>query len=174
MVIGVFGSACNPVTLGHYDAITQAMEKCDKLFIVPSFKHAFGKVMADYNLRCEMVSSFISDLSLDKSHDVSLSKIEEKLGQTKTPVYTFDVLSELQKLYPNDKIVFFCGTDVVNNFHNYYKGQDVLDNWDIVELEERTQTRSTLVREYIQKDLEISALVSPSVKEIIIKNKLYG
>ena len=40
---GVFGSAFNPPTRGHYDVLTQAAPHFDRRLLVPSVAHAFRK-----------------------------------------------------------------------------------------------------------------------------------
>ena len=54
MRIAVMGSAFNPPTLGHVDVIEQALANADRVWLVPSFRHAWGKEMAPYLDRCAM------------------------------------------------------------------------------------------------------------------------
>ena len=44
--IAVMGSAFNPPSLGHKDVVEQALKQCDQVWLVPAFRHAWGKSMA--------------------------------------------------------------------------------------------------------------------------------
>ena len=46
--IAVMGSAFNPPSLGHKDVVEQALKQCDQVWLVPAFRHAWGKKMAAY------------------------------------------------------------------------------------------------------------------------------
>lgn len=41
--IAVMGSAFNPPSLGHKDVVEQALTQCDQVWLVPAFRHAWGK-----------------------------------------------------------------------------------------------------------------------------------
>ena len=46
MNVAIFGSAFDPPTLGHADAVQFLLEtkKFDQVWLVPSFRHAFAKI----------------------------------------------------------------------------------------------------------------------------------
>lgn len=169
MKIGVFGSALNPMTLGHVDGINQALEVCDKVIVVPSYAHAFGKRMKPFDVRCELASMTIDHEFGGES--VELSRIEESISHDlgDRPVYTYDLLSELTKQYPDDDFVFLCGTDNVEILEKFYKYEEIVASWGFQELTERTPIRSTLVRNCVAQKQSIKGLVSPVVEERIIK-----
>ncbi|MEF1220429.1 nicotinate-nicotinamide nucleotide adenylyltransferase, partial [Photobacterium damselae] len=45
--IAIFGSAFNPPTLGHL-SVLERLSQFDKVLVLPSYAHAWGKVMLDY------------------------------------------------------------------------------------------------------------------------------
>ena len=90
--IAIFGSAFNPPSLGHKSVI-DSLAHFDKILLVPSIAHAWGKEMLDFDTRCQLVNAFISDLSLDQ---VELSLIEKSLFTPGESVTTYAVLSELR------------------------------------------------------------------------------
>lgn len=171
MKIGVFGSACNPITMGHYDAILQGLKYCDIVLIVPSFKHPFNKNMIDFNIRCDLVESFISDMGI--TEDVFLSKVEMDIYDGENPVYTYNVLNKLSEIYSCDEIVFLCGEDVYDSLDKFHMHEYIKDNWEIIKLNDVIKIRSTLVRSAINSNNDISSLVSKTVENKIKDNKYF-
>ncbi len=171
MKLGVFGSACNPITLGHYDAISEALDSFDKVLIVPSFCHPFGKNMIDFDHRCAMVNLFIKDLNL--SSKVELSKIEKEIYNGKDPIYTYFLLTQLKKEYSNSDISFICGQDVYDNLPNFTYYEDIVREFKVHNIGERVKIRSSLVRNGFKDDNDITYMLSTSVFQYIIENNLY-
>ena len=58
MKIAVFGSAFNPPSLGHKSVI-ERLSHFDKVLLVPSLSHAWGKEMLPFDTRIDMVLTFI-------------------------------------------------------------------------------------------------------------------
>lgn len=171
MKLGVFGSACNPITLGHYDAINEALKYFDKILIVPSFCHPFGKNMIDFEHRCTMVNLFIDDLNL--SSKVELSKAEKEIYNGVDPVYTYFLLLHFKKTFSNMDISFICGQDVFDNLSNFTYYKEIINNFKIHNIGERVNIRSSLVRSSINNNEKISHMLSDSVYQYILDNSLY-
>jgi nicotinate-nucleotide adenylyltransferase len=171
MKVGVFGSACNPITMGHYDAITQGLVHCDVILIVPSFMHPFGKKMIDFDTRCELVNFFISDMKIDSK--VKLSMVEKDIYEGNFPVYTYDVLQRLSLLHKNDEIIFLCGEDVYDSLDKFYMIDYIKKTWKIIKLSDSVKIRSTLVRNSLINNGKIDNLVSKTVAEELVKRRLY-
>jgi len=174
MKVAVFGSAFNPPTRGHQDAIENAMHArngVDRILLVPSFKHAFGKFMADYEVRVAMLEAFVQDLADSR---IELCTIEEVLYQEGKPVYTWDVLLHLEQSLPsNTQLSFVIGPDNAKNWHKFYKAAEIQQRWHLLEVPERKAIRSTLVRESLKHKQDVSALLTPSVETYIKAHKLY-
>lgn len=166
MKIGVFGSAVNPVTLGHMDAIEQALEVCDKVLLVPSFSHAFGKDMKPFTFRCDLAELAVKECFGDR---VTVSRLEEKLFDG-APIYTWKLMSALAEQYPSDQLVFLCGQDNIDNFSAFDRSEYILDNWEVVGLKERKVIRSTLVRNAVAAGECIKRFVPSSVIKQINEN----
>lgn len=173
--IAVFGSAFDPPTLGHKDAIDSIMaspEKFDKILLVPSYSHAFGKHMTEYSHRVEMLTLFTEDL-----HDtrVITCDIEPQISQQQKPVYTYDVLMHInQHLYPESKITFVMGPDNLVNWNKFYKSDEIEKRWHIFVVPQRQAIRSTLVRDAVSKKGGISRYVTANVAKYIQLNSLYS
>jgi nicotinate-nucleotide adenylyltransferase len=105
MVIGVLGGSFCPPTIAHFELSKKCIELglCDKVVWVPvndAYKKETNIAAAH---RIEMVK-----LALNGEANVTYSLHEQ--GYNKM-VYTYDSLKMLQKLYPNDRIVFIAGAD---------------------------------------------------------------
>ncbi|CAH7339717.1 Nicotinate-nucleotide adenylyltransferase [Vibrio chagasii] len=166
--IGVFGSALNPMTLGHVDAIKQALELCDRVLVVPSFSHAFSKKMKPFDLRVELArktveAEFAGGL-------VEVSTVEQELSKTiEGAIYTYDLLDSLSKADPENEYVFLCGTDNIQNFDAFYKSDEIMNGWSVLGLEERVAIRSTYVRNNVVEGLNIKNMVSSSIESDVKK-----
>lgn len=143
--IAVFGSAFNPPSLGHKSIIDSLMH-FDRVLLLPSISHAWGKEMLDYQARCELVDAFIEDL---QSSNVVRSTVEETLYQPNHSVTTFAVLSELQRQYPEYEITFVIGPDNLLILLNFYKADEILNRWSVMACPETVKVRSTDIRKAI-------------------------
>ncbi len=133
--IGVFGASFNPPTLGHFDALRQALPHFDEILLVPSISHPFRKTLAPIEHRLAMLEIFLNDLqSLKKGNIVKISLIEQSMPinePAKEFIYTYDVLTELGKLYQSQhqtfQLRFILGPD--NNhpdvWHKFYRYQEI-------------------------------------------------
>jgi len=150
----VFGSAFNPPHAGHADVINQALEKFDCVIVVPSFSHAFGKSMAPFELRLDMVNALVK-LHSDWLQRVIVSDIEKTIADRKpgnSPIYTYDVLVELEALYQNDPLTFVVGPDNADPqiWAKFYKASEIDKCWGRWEAKERQRVRSTGIRKILK------------------------
>jgi nicotinate-nucleotide adenylyltransferase len=174
MNIAVFGSAFNPPTCGHKDAIEYVLEntKVDNVLLVPSFKHAFAKDMVDYETRLHMLKLFVEDI---KNPRVKELAIEHQIhSDSDKPVYTYDLLSFMQqKLYPQANLSFVVGPDNKANWHRFYKAAEIEQTWSLITVPERINVRSTAVREGLVKGSDISTMVTPRLSAFLNASELY-
>ena len=172
MKIAVFGSAFNPPTLGHADAIQYLQEThhFDEIWLVPSYKHAFAKTMLKYDLRVSMLHEFVADLD---NLSIKSVAIEDRVAADDKPVFTWDLLNYVQKMDPQHKFSFVMGPDNKANWHKFYKAEEIQQKWQLVVVPERQNIRSSIVRSAIENETDISELVTPSVASFITERNLY-
>lgn len=171
MKTAIFGSAFNPPTLGHLDAIQSTLEQdYEQVWLVPSWQHAFGKSMLEYSVRLKMLQRFVSDFA---AGNVSICDVEPHIAQPGVPVYTWDVLNHLQSEYPSRQFGFVIGPDNLANWHKFHKATEIQARWPLVTVPERRAIRSTHVRNALATDKLIDNLVTPSVRDFIETNQLY-
>lgn len=169
--IAVMGSAFNPPTLGHKDVIEQALKQCDQVWLVPAFRHAWGKNMVPYPLRCQMVELFAGDLADPR---VSMCAIEHEIAGEK-PVYSFDLLEALQaRIQPDDQLLLVIGPDNAAAFDKFYRAGDILRHWSLLVVKERVSVRSTKIRAALQQQKPVSAMTTPSVAAFLSSHSVYS
>ncbi len=169
MNIAVFGSAFNPPSLGHKSVI-ERLTHYDKVLLVPSISHAWGKKMLSYEDRIEMVSAFINDLSLN---NVEISLIEKELYVPDQSVTTFTLLKKLQELNKEADITFIIGPDNLLKFDRFSKADEIVKYWNVMACPETLPVRSTDIRNAIKKGEDITHLTTQGVQSYIKAHHLY-
>jgi nicotinate-nucleotide adenylyltransferase len=161
--IAIFGSAFNPPSLGH-KSVLERLNHFDRILLVPSIAHAWGKPMLSYELRCRLVDAFIADLACLK---IERSDIEQQLYQPGQSVTTYAVLMALQAQYPEDELTFIIGPDNLFKFADFYRAEDILNQFSVMACPEKVHIRSTDIRESLHRGQSISGLTTPSVVRLI-------
>ncbi|WP_104402724.1 nicotinate-nicotinamide nucleotide adenylyltransferase [Vibrio penaeicida] len=167
--IAIFGSAFNPPTLGHKSVI-ESLTHFDKVLLVPNYAHAWGKEMANFDVRCQMVEGFISDIA---QSNVELSRIEESLYRPEESVTTYALLNTLQETNPDAELTFVIGPDNFFNFSKFYCSHEITKRWSVMACPEKVSVRSTLIREKLAQNESISALTTRSVNNFLRNHALY-
>ncbi|MEZ8546482.1 nicotinate-nicotinamide nucleotide adenylyltransferase [Vibrio cyclitrophicus] len=167
--IAIFGSAFNPPSLGHKSVI-DSLAHFDKILLVPSIAHAWGKEMLDFDTRCQLVEAFISDLLLDQ---VELSLVEKGLFTPGESVTTYAVLSQLQKQHPEAELTFVIGPDNFFKFSSFYKSDEITERWSVMACPEKIKIRSTDIRHALQNGSNVAKLSTKSVTRILQDSELY-
>lgn len=169
MKIAVFGSAFNPPSLGHKSVI-ERLGHFDKVLLVPSISHAWGKAMLPYETRINMINAFISDLALN---NVELSTLEKEIHIPEQSVTTFSLLKKLQELHSHADITFIIGPDNLLKFDKFFKADEIIKRWSVMACPETLPIRSTDIRNTIQRGEDISHLTTKGVQEYISRHQLY-
>ncbi|MCL6268380.1 adenylyltransferase/cytidyltransferase family protein [Sansalvadorimonas sp. 2012CJ34-2] len=180
--IGIFGSAFDPPTRGHLDVLRQASTEFDKILLVPSAAHAFSKKSQPFSIRTSLLEAFCKDLA-DLPCQIEICLIEADLLSLNSgkPVYTYDLLKELQKNNPNDDLWFIRGPDnaTKETWQRFYRYLDIEQQWSIFTAEEKVPVRSSKLRDLLNNlngkacQQELSNLVTPSVLKLIVEKNLY-
>ncbi|MGF1731495.1 nicotinate-nicotinamide nucleotide adenylyltransferase [Photobacterium kasasachensis] len=161
--IAVFGSAFNPPSLGH-KSVLERLQRFDRVLLLPSYAHAWGKVMIDYDARCELVDAFIDDLNLP---NLELSRLEQEMAVGNEPITTYAVLSKLQQQIPDAELTFVLGPDNFLNFAKFFNCQEIVKKWQILACPETVSIRSTNLRDNIVNKRSISHLTTPTVARML-------
>jgi nicotinate-nucleotide adenylyltransferase len=169
--IAVMGSAFNPPTLGHKDVIQQALQHCDQVWLVPSFRHAWGKNMAPYPLRCQMVELFTHDLADPR---VKLCAIEHEIAN-ETPVYSYDLLAALEyRIEPHEQLQLVIGPDNAAAFDKFHRATEIRQRWSLLVVKERVSVRSTTIRHALKQQQPVTRMTTPSVAAFLSAHPIYS
>jgi len=200
MRIAFFGGTFDPPHSGHTALAEQVIAAgyTDKVLFVPSFSppHKYGFPVTPYRHRLEMLRLAAAGIA-----GTGISDIEARLGRT--PSYTFDVMSALEKELPGDRLQLMIGSDSLLQLHSWHKARelvkrweiltyprfgeipsadDLLQFWDAKNAEKLAKTvmplpffkiSSTEMRNLIAKNEKVDKLISRDVKRYIKDNGLY-
>jgi nicotinate-nucleotide adenylyltransferase len=193
--IAVIGSAFNPPHLGHRDIVEQIYQDFDEILLIPSYRHPFGKQMESYQDRLYMASMlgevFHSEKHFMFNHktQIATSSIERDIGiDNNNPVYTFDVLNELEQRYLTANIqpelTFIIGPDNASHatWSQFYRGEDIIRRWNLRAVSERVPVHSSLIRELISDyprpgflfESRFKKYLDRMIAAYIFNRKLYG
>jgi len=120
--IGIFGGTFSPFHLGHLAIIKKALEKLDKVIIVPTVINYYrpGKrSLFSFDDRVRI----ILEMTAGFSGSVTVDSVERDKDSTWR---TVDTLLYFKKLYPNDELYFIMGEDSYSQFKTWFKYEDIL------------------------------------------------
>lgn len=200
MKIAVFGGSFNPVHLGHINLVTEIIKDVmlDKVIIMPAnispFKQNSTSFIADGKDRIEMCRLAFLDFP-----NVIVSDFE--VNNTDVS-YTVNTLRHLRSIYPDDKLYFIMGSDMLFSLEKWYLFEEIMSLCTIIaasrvnlqsdfdELEKVAlrlrefgevllvstsafEVSSTLIREEIMKNHDITCYVPQNVVKYILDMNLY-
>ena len=181
--IGVFGSAFDPPTLGHFDVLQQCAHRFDRILLVPSASHAFSKRSLPFSTRLEMLEVFAGTVKVDCPLEICDLEAFLLASNPEKPVYTYDLLVALEKKYQGEaELAFICGPDNARPeiWNRFYRADDIKARWPVVIARERLNIRSSKVRALINEtglvDNSVETLnemLLPSITAFIQKHNLY-
>lgn len=128
MKIGIFGGAFNPVHNGHLVLAENYLNvlSLDKILFVPTSvpPHKTSEYLASGEDRMNMLKSAIR--GNDKFDMTDLEFRRE--GKS----YSFDTITELKKIYPDDELFLIVGSDQFFGFQSWYRADDILSTVTVV------------------------------------------
>ena len=109
--VGIMGGAFDPPHVGHVLLATYVLSvgPFDRLLVVPTFEHPFGKQMAPYAERVRMIELALAPLASER---VTVSRIEEELGGASYTVRTLEALSTRE---PTWSMRLVAGADLLRD-----------------------------------------------------------
>ncbi len=110
MKIALFGGAFDPPHVGHFLAAgyVLATADVDRVWLMPSYRHPFGKRMASFEHRVEMCRRMAALYATG----VEVTRVEEEVpGEGRT----VDTLEHLVAKYPDDTFRLVIGSDVIKD-----------------------------------------------------------
>lgn len=172
MRIGIYGGAFNPPHIGHLKVAAHAlvMGNLDSVWLLPAFHHAFGKDMAPFDDRLEMVRRMVGTDPGTRVLNHAVGQPHERdFGTT----YTVDLIEKLQS--PFHELVLILGPDQLATTDKWHRWDDLKKMVEILVVPECGPERSTKVRAAIKAGdtATVEAMVPPAVRAWIMDKKLY-
>ncbi len=184
MRVAIFGGTFDPPHIGHMMACYYILATTDveELWMVPAYRHPFGKESAPYDMRvkmCEMSAEIFGNR-------VKVMRFEEEMGKdTDTPIYTIELLKSLVERYKGYRFYFVIGSDILQETEQW-KDFDKIERYArLIILRRRgvepsedykavlPDVSSTLIRENIKRSIPVAGLVCNEVLRFIEDNNLY-
>lgn len=191
MKIGIFGGTFNPVHNGHVKLVENFRKelKLDKVLVIPTAvpPHKEAENIVSGEDRMEMCRLAFGDMA-------EVSDIEISRGGRS---YTVETLSLLKDIYKDGKFYFMVGSDMLLSFKRWYRWEDILSMCTLCATDRdnektclsadkelfgkiifcdfpKTVISSSMVRERLLKNEDISDLIPEKVEQYIIEKGLYN
>jgi nicotinate-nucleotide adenylyltransferase len=124
--IGLFGGSFNPPHVVHQLVILHVLETqpLDEVWLIPTFRHAFGKDLAPFQDRVAMCQRAAAALG----PRVRVSELEAELAAQPGFVAsrTLDLLRALAARHPEDRYRLIIGSDILAETDKWHRWDDVV------------------------------------------------
>jgi nicotinate-nucleotide adenylyltransferase len=178
--IALLGGSFNPPHVGHLLAahFVWATQPIDELWLVPSFRHPFGKPMVAFEHRVRMCQL----LAAATSGWMKVSEVEKAIGGEGRTVET---LSHLKREQPQERFLLVIGSDILPQLPQWKDWDRVRQLAQVLVLHRAgypaqeawgpplATASSTEVRELLAKGLRPSELVPRDVLDYAQAHGLY-
>jgi nicotinate-nucleotide adenylyltransferase len=186
--IALLGGSFNPPHVAHLMAAfwTLATQAVSEVWLLPAYRHPFGKALAPYDDRVRMCELAASEL-----RRVRVSRAEEELADDPLVGKTARTLEHLHERHPRLDFALVLGADILPEADKWYRFDRVRELARLIVVgrqgyEEVASTMgepvapialpaisSTAIRERIARGEDVSALVPARVLDYIEERGLY-
>ena len=182
MNIGLFGGSFNPIHVGHISLAQQLLQLAglDEVWLMVSPQNPLKQGSSDLlddQLRFEMAQQALKDVRGVRACDYEL--------HLPKPSYTWNTLQHLKEDYPDHQFTLLIGGDNWQNFHRWYRADDIIRNYPIVVYPRRDSyidpealpanvtvvntelldISSTQIRNRVRQGEDIQGMVPPVIEE---------
>lgn len=197
MNIGIFGGTFNPVHKGHVSALKKILSavSLDRVLVLPDRipPHKSAEGLVSGSDRLEMCRIAFSDVENTEVSDWEL-KNEGKS-------YSVITLRHFHEVFPEDKLYFIMGSDMLASFESWYRYEEILtlcslicvsrSQEDTERLEgyadklrakggeviivpvEPFEISSSQIRDMLKKNLDCTCYLDENVVQYIMAKNLY-
>lgn len=184
MKIGVLLGSFDPIHVGHIAIVSKVLNDglVDKVLFLPAVQNPWKHRKAvSVDIRADMIRGAMYESGFKQDQfGVEIVSKENKDGN----YYTFDQLEALKNMYSkNIEFVILGGTDTVKDMLKWYRGEELLKSWKVVEISrpgfssEKSDMSITVSSSAIRDLLRYNKIPLPWITrgtwEIIKERKLY-
>ncbi len=179
MKIAILGGSFNPPHICHTFVCCYVLSTTDvdQIWMVPCYRHAFGKTLETFQHRFAMCRYAVEPLQESR---VIVSAIEQERRGTS---WTIDTARYIRAQYPDHEFVWVIGSDVLTDLGNWKNVEELnhLITFLVVPRSGFSQESdfqlpgisSSLIRQRVQAGQSITHLVSKPVASYIRAHRLY-
>ncbi|MSP70728.1 MAG: DUF2520 domain-containing protein [Myxococcales bacterium] len=123
--VALYGGAFDPPHWAHLFTVTWLLGQVDEVWLVPTAVHAFGKRMAPFEARVQMLEVAIAGFDRRR---VSVHTVEvEREG----PSLTYDTLELLSSRHADRDFAWVVGADNLTEASRWYRFDDLVARWPL-------------------------------------------
>ena len=135
MKIGILLGSFDPIHIGHIAIISKVLNEglVDKVLFLPAVQNPWKHRKAvSVDIRAYMIRTAMYESGFEMNQfNIEIVSRQNKDGN----YYTFDQLEALKDIYDKDiEFVILGGTDTVKDMSKWYRGEELLKNWKVVEI----------------------------------------
>lgn len=176
--IALYGGSFDPPHVAHtlVAAWATASSNVDRVLVVPTYSHAFGKESVAFEHRVAMCRLAMADL-----RSAEVSEVERELAHS----LTYDTLRALLQTHPDAQFRLLIGSDILAGAHRWHRWDDVVAmappmiigraGYDAPDGTQITLpgVSSTEIRDRIRRGETTEGLLSPDVAAYANEHGLY-
>lgn len=168
--IGLLGGSFDPPHLGHALLALSflTLEPVDEIWVIPCGDHAFKGELTCFQDRLRMC-----ELTFRNIKNLRVIDIENKL---KAPNYTVNTIDHIVSNRPDLKLYLALGSDLIDDFHQWHKPEEILKKTTLVIFERTTSPIKSLPRlldsAHIHQGYTLPGAKSTDVRNLLAKNQL--
>ncbi|WP_158262096.1 adenylyltransferase/cytidyltransferase family protein [Pseudomonas sp. BBP2017] len=162
--MAVYGGAFNPPHAGHAQVMTSLLSQAERVLVVPSFSHPFGKQMVDFDLRIQWLEKILGVFSEPR---LVVDTCERELFRHKSPIFSIDLLRFVADRFSLEKkdVALVMGEDNQKVLHTFYGYQAIMDEFSVITMPETINVHSTMIRDALKAGGDIpSKWMAPGLR----------
>ncbi|SFA53825.1 adenylyltransferase/cytidyltransferase family protein [Metapseudomonas otitidis] len=154
--LAVYGGAFDPPHPGHETVVRRALAVADRVLLVPSHRHAHGKRMVDFALRCAWLERLAQRIDPQR---VLCEPIEARLSPGQGAVYSYDLmhaLAEAHGVVP-EAMALVIGEDNLEHLPGFHRGAELRRDFGLLVAKETRVLHSSAIRLHLREGRPLPA-----------------
>ncbi len=131
-----YGGAFDPPHMAHLFAVNYLLGRADvdRIWLVPTADHVFGKRMAPFTERVAMLRDALTAAGWGPALADGTLTISDIETERDGPSRTFDTLDRLTARHPAQRFCWVIGADNLTESHRWHRFDDLTARWPLIVL----------------------------------------